>query len=476
MGRESLCCSVEPVILTSAEQQPSPQTNAEKDHPGMRIVQLAAGAGEMYCGTCLYANTLASALAATGHDVVLVPAYTPLRAETASISRQRVVFGGINVYLQQASALFRRTPWGLDRLLDHPWLLRWAGHMASATDPRRLGPMTVSMLQGHDGRQRKELDKLVDWLSRELKPDIVHMSTGLLVGMARQIAEDLRIPVIATLTGEDSFVEHLPEPYYRRTRDLLAERCSELAALLTMNHYFADYMSEYLGIARRRFDVIPPGLDLGGYGPRLGESDAEEFTIGFLARICPDKGLHILADAFSLLSRDATVPPARLRVAGYLSKNDRDYLAGIRTKLAQRGLEARFEYLGELDRARKITFFQSLDAMSLPTVYRECKGLPVLEAWACGVPAVLPDHGAFPEMIRDSGGGLLCRANDPESLADCLKELIRNRTRAAELGRCGYEAAHGRYHAGLMAERTDAVYQRVARNHARGFGPADVEG
>ncbi len=435
----------------------------------MRIVHLAAGAGGMYCGTCLYANTLASALITAGHDVVLVPAYTPLRSEDESVSIDHVVLGGINVYLQQMSALFRRLPWRLDRLFDHPALLRWAGSMASATDPRHLGPLTVSMLRGHDGRQRRELDKLLLWLDHELKPDLVHLSTSLLVGVAREIAEKLNIPVVATLTGEDSFVERLPEPYYRQTRDLLAERCRELSALLTMNDYYADAMAEYLGIRRERFHVIPAGLNLKGYAPRPADRSEGEFTIGFLARICPDKGLHVLAEAFSLLSKEPSVPPARLRVAGYLGKGDRKYLADIRSRLAKDGLAERFEHVGELNLAEKIRFLQSLDVLSLPTVYRECKGLPVLEAWACGVAAVLPDHGTFPEMIRDTGAGVLCRPNDPESLAECLKGLIQNRRQAAEFGRLGHQAVRDRYHAGLMAERTAAVYQRLASK------PADVQ-
>ncbi len=427
----------------------------------MKVVHLAAGAGGMYCGTCLYANTLASALTAAGHEVLLVPLYTPLRVDEADVSAGRVVFGGINVYLQQVSALFRNTPWGLDRLLDRPRLLRFAGRMASATNPKRLGPLTVSMLRGHEGRQRKELEKLLDWLGREVKPDVVHLSTALLAGVARQITRKLGIPVITALTGEDSFVELLPEPWYSQVRKLLVERCDELAALVAMNDYYADFMSEYLRVDRSRIDVVPAGLNLTGYNLKPAAAAPQPFTIGFLARICPDKGLHVLADAFALLNRDPLLPPLRLQATGYLGKTDRSYLADIRSTLARRGLSERFEYLGELDRADKIAFLQSLDVMSLPTIYRECKGLSVFEAWACGVPVVLPDHGAFPEAVRDTGGGLLCRPNDAASLAEVLSQLIRDRQLAADLGRRGWQAVSDRYYAGRAAERTAAIYERV---------------
>ena len=427
----------------------------------MRIVQIAAGAGGMYCGACLHANTLASALRAAGHDVLLVPAYTPLRVDDESASVERVVFGGINVYLQQFSALFRKTPWGVDRFFDQPWLLRWAGRMASSTDPRHLGPMTVSMLRGHEGRQRKELDKLVDWLEREVKPDVVHLSTALLVGMAPQITERLGIPVVASLTGEDGFIEKLPEPYYSEARDLLAQHCDELAGLVAMNRYYAGHMTEYLRLSRGRIDVVPVGVNLPGRDPQPRCASGQPFTIGFLARICPEKGLHLLADAFALLANDRALPPLRLRAAGYLGKTDRDYLATIQSRLAGGPSHGRFEYVGELDRPGKIAFLQSLDALSLPTVEPECKGLPVFEAWASGVAVVLPEHGAFPEMIHDTGGGLLCHPNDAGALAASLRTLISDRAASLEMGHRGYQAVCDRYHAARMAELTAAVYQRI---------------
>src|ERR1043165_1330623 len=89
----------------------------------MKIIYLAAGAGGMYCGSCLHDNTLAAALLALGEDVLLVPTYTPLRTDEPNVSIDRVFFGGINVYLQEKSSLFRHTPWWMDRWLDHPALL-----------------------------------------------------------------------------------------------------------------------------------------------------------------------------------------------------------------------------------------------------------------------------------------------------------------------------------------------------------------
>jgi glycosyltransferase involved in cell wall biosynthesis len=300
-----------------------------------------------------------------------------------------------------------------------------------------------------------------------VRPEVVHLSTALLAGMARQIARTLDVPVVCTLSGEDSFVERLPEPYASRARAAMRERCGELAAMVALNGYYADFMAEYLAVPRERIHVIPPGVNLAGHRlpgqaplPAPKEPSGGP-AIGFLARVCPDKGLHLLAEAFALLAGDPEVPPARLVVAGYLADEDRDYLAQITARLAQQGLGGRFEYRGCLQRPEKIALLQSLQVMSLPTVMPESKGLPVLEAWANGVPVVVPGHGTFPELVTDTGGGLLVEPGDTLSLAAAIKKLILDPAEAADLGRRGQTAVHARYHADRMARDTIALYRRL---------------
>jgi glycosyltransferase involved in cell wall biosynthesis len=428
----------------------------------MKLVHLVAGAGGMYCGSCLHGNTLAAALRNAGEDVLLVPVYTPLRTDEESVSVDHVAFGGINVYLQQRWALFRHTPWLLDRLLSRPGLLRRLSKRSSTTRPEQLGDLTDSMLRGEEGRQRKELEKLVRWLETDVRPQLIHLSNVLLAGMARQLAGRLHVPVVCTLSGEDIFIEKLTEPQYSVARHLLRERCADLAALVAMNRYYAEFMADYLSVPREQVHVIPPGLNLAGHGtqpPR--RPDNKPPTIGFLARICPEKGLHLLAEALKLLADDPGLPPVHLHAAGSLDDADRPYLAGIEKRLADWGLADRFLCLGELDRAAKIAFLQSIDVMSLPTTYRESKGLPVLEAWANGVPAVLPAHGVFPELVEDTGGGLLCEPDNPADLAAVLRRMIQDRELASECGRRAQQAVHQRYNAQVMAQRTIAWYQAV---------------
>jgi len=429
----------------------------------MKIVYLAAGAGGMYCGSCLHDNTLAAALLALGEDVLLVPTYTPIRTDEEDVSQRRVMFGGINVYLQQKAALFRHTPWALDRLWDRPRLIEWLARRSMSTDAARLGDITVSMLKGEEGNQRKEVDKLVYWLAREVRPDVVHLSNLMLVGMAREIRRRLNVPIVCTLSGEDIFLEKLRPPWYEQARQALVDRSRDVSAFVALNRYYADFMSEYASLPRERVHVIPHGLKLDGHGTRRTD-DRREVVIGYLARICEDKGLHHLVDALGILAQDTTLPRVVVRAAGYLGRSDRPYLDKLHARLRAAGLGDRFEYAGELDRAGKIAFLQSLDVMSVPTVYRESKGLSILEAWANAVPVVLPAHGTFPELIEDTGGGLLHEPANPAALAAALKVLILDPARAAACGLDAQRAIRERYTAELMAQRTLELYRRVLGN------------
>ncbi|HEY2148823.1 MAG TPA: glycosyltransferase family 1 protein, partial [Pirellulales bacterium] len=107
----------------------------------MKIAYLAAGAAGRYCGTCLHDNTLAAALTKRGIEILLVPTYTPLRTDEESVSLPRVFFGGVNVYLQQNSALFRHTPWFFDSLFDSPRLLDWLSRRSAGMNVAKLGAL-----------------------------------------------------------------------------------------------------------------------------------------------------------------------------------------------------------------------------------------------------------------------------------------------------------------------------------------------
>jgi glycosyltransferase involved in cell wall biosynthesis len=426
----------------------------------MRITYVTAGAAGMYCGSCMHDNTLVAALTRAGHDALLVPTYTPIRTDEEDVSERRVFFGGINVFLQQKLGLFRHTPWFLDRLWDAPPLLRWVSRFAVRTRAEDLGDLTVSMLQGEHGRQRKEVAKLVRWLGTEIKPQIVHLTNALLSGMVHEIKAQLRVPVLCSLQGDDIFLEALPDAFRENCLDLIGQHCGEIDGFLATSSYYADFMAEYFAIPRQRIHVVWPGLNLRGHGGPATRVPGEPFIVGYFARICPEKGFHVLVEAFRLLKRKPGTDNCRLHASGWLGENQRSYFEGAIAILRDAGLGDSFAYFASSDHASKVQFLNNIDVLSVPTVYREPKGLYVLEALANGVPVVQPRHGSFPELIEATGGGLLVNPEDPVDLAEALDQLRRNPAHRSELGGKGKKAVHSHFHADRMAQETAAVYQQ----------------
>jgi glycosyltransferase involved in cell wall biosynthesis len=437
----------------------------------MRILYLTAGAAGMYCGSCLRDNALATELLRQGHDVTLQPLYTPPLTDEPSVSQEKVLFGGISVYLEQHSAIFRHTPRWLDRLWDSGMALRAASKRSIAVDPDSLGQLTLSILQGREGRQRKEIAKLIDWLRGQVRAgqprfDVVDMQNSMLLGLAKPIREAVGGPICCTLQGEDLFLGGLREPFRREALALIREHAQSVDAFLAVSTFYADFMADYLSIPREKIHVVPLGINLRDYSGQaeLGRRPVTDrpWTIGYFARVAPEKGFHLLVEAYCRLRGRAGSPPARLLAAGYLAPEHRPYLQAQEARLAAAGLAEEFTYRGALDRESKLRFFREIDLLSMPTTYAEPKGLPVLEALASGVPVVQPRWGAFPEMLERTGGGILFEPNDVESLTQALWELTQNPEWARDLGREGWAGVRAHYPVSQMASQAVDLYASLS--------------
>ncbi|HXG54314.1 MAG TPA: glycosyltransferase family 4 protein, partial [Vicinamibacterales bacterium] len=427
----------------------------------MRILSFTGGAGNMYCGSCLRDNALASEMLRRGHDFVLTPVYTPTRTDETNVSGGQVFFGGISVFLEQHAAIFRHTPRLIDRIWDSSWALRLATKRQIKVDAQSLGEMTVSMLKGEGGYQAKEIDKLLEWLRTEPRFDVINLPYALLLGLAEPLKRALPTPVCVTLGGDDLFLDALGEPYRRQSLDMIRKASVHVDAFLPVSQYYMDFMPGYLGVYASKMRLAPLGITTEDFTPRLRRQDGP-FTIGYLARVAPEKGLHALAAAYVSLRKRPGTEGTRLIAAGYLPPEHQGYLDDVRATLRKAGLEDEFSYRGEVDRAQKVSFLHELDVLSVPTTYHEPKGLFVLEAMAAGVPVVQPRHGAFPEMIERTGGGLVVAPDDPEALADGILSLRLDPSLAASLGQAGASGVREHYSVQKMAERVENIYEELA--------------
>jgi glycosyltransferase involved in cell wall biosynthesis len=422
----------------------------------MRILSITAGAAGMYCGSCFRDNALAAELIARGHDVTLMPVYTPTLVDEPNVSRPEVLFGGISIYLQQYSALFRRTPRFLDRLWDSPRVIRALASGAGTTDARLLGDLTISTLEGERGVLRKEFEKLVDWIRSEPLPDVINLPNSMLIAMAAPLREAVRRPVFCTLQGEELFLNNLTGSYRERAIALIRQHVPSVDRFIAVSEYCASFMAEFLDIPAARIDVVPLGINLEGYERREPQDD--EFSVGYFARVSPEKGLHVLADAYVSFRRRLGRARVRLEAAGYMASAQQPYLKEVEKKLDAAGLAGEFHYRGAVDRAGKLAFLRGLDVLSVPATYDEPKGMFLLEAMASGVPVVQPRRGAFTEVVQKTGGGLLVEPDNVESLADGLYALWSDRARAKALGARAFDGVREHYNIGRSASRLVEVY------------------
>ena len=411
----------------------------------------------MYCGSCLRDNALAAELLKQGHDVLLVPIYTPTLTDEENVSQHRVFFGGISVYLEQHVPLFRHTPKLLDRLWDSEAALNMVSRRSIAVDPGSLAELTISMLKGEDGYQRKELDKLIDWLKTERRPDVVNLPNSLLIALAGPIKRELNLPVFCTLQGEDLFIDGLGEPYRSEALGLIRSNAEFVDGFLAVSDFYAKRMCRDLAIPESKMHIVPLGISFDGYEKRERPASSE-FVVGYFARVAPEKGLHVLCDAYRLLRQRTPDRRIRLEIAGYLAPEHRDYLSGIERQINDWGLSGEVQYRGVLDRNAKIEFLHKLDVLSVPATYDEPKGMSLLEAMAAGVPVVQPRRGSFQEIIERTGGGLLVDDFDAESLASGLLTLIESPSLAAGLSERAFAGVREHYAVSNMARRAIEAY------------------
>jgi len=422
----------------------------------------------MYCGSCFRDNGLAAALIARGHDVTLIPVYTPTRTDETNVSRQDVLFGGISVYLQQYSSIFRKTPRFIDRLWDSPRVIGVFAGRGVSTDARLLGDLTISMLEGEHGVLRKEFEKLLEWTEDEPPPDVVNLPNSLLIAMAEPLKRALKRPVCCTLQGEELFLNGLEPAYRERAVALIRNQVRHVDQFIAVSEYCASFMTDFLGIPADRMSVVPLGISMAGYERRASRESGGEYRVGYFARVAPEKGLHVLAEAYVRFRRRTGTDRVRLDAAGYMAPNHQGYLEEAYTVLRRAGLGDEFSYRGSLDREGKLTFLRSLDVLSVPATYDEPKGMFLLEAMASGVPVVQPRRGAFVEVVQKTGGGLLVDPDDPDALAEGLCRLWQDRELAARLSQSAFDGVRAHYTVETSTTRLLDAYGKVERRAAAG--------
>jgi len=415
----------------------------------------------MFCGNCFRDNALVAALRGNGHDVLMVPLYLPLTLDEDDQSAGTpIFFNGVNVYLGQGSSTYRRAPGWIRRIIGSERVLKWAASRAGKTRAEDVGELTISMLHGKDGNQSRELDELLIWLKTQPKPDIVCLSNSLLLGLTRELRAGLRVPIVCLLQNEAPYIDSMPDGLRDEVWSIMAERAKDIDCFIAPSRYYADRMIECLGVPADRMRVIYNGINLEGYEPADYISNPP--VLGFFSRMCRDKGLDAVVDAFIILKKSNRIPNLKLRIGGGCGPGDEPFVNELRDRLHAKALLGDVDFHQNLSRLEKQEFLRSLSVLTVPAQFGESFGFYVIEAMAAGVPVVQPHCASFPELIKATGGGITYEPTDRETLAATLEKFLYNLEEARKLGQAGREVVHEKFSIDIMAQKVGSLFNEIS--------------
>lgn len=427
----------------------------------MKIVNIVPGfGGTFYCGNCLRDSAYVNSLRELGHDAITLPMYLPLTIDGKKTNGNVPVFyGAVNIYLKQQFPLFRHMPGWMEHFFDSKPMLKFAAKKSGSTRAHGLEELTESMLLGEQGNQEHELERLVDFLKYKEKPDVVHFSNALLLGMAKQIREEVKVPVVCSLQDEDVWVDAMEPAWRGKIWQLMADKCRDVDAFIAVSSWFAGVMQEKMAIPHEKMHVVHIGVKPGNYRWSLPADSPP--ALGYLSRICEENGFEILVDAFILLKRDPRFKALKLKATGGMTGDDKPFLHRQMKKMEQQGIGQDFEIIENFTTEDLAGFFKSVSVLSVPVLKGEAFGLYQVEALASGVPLIQPELGAFPEIILTTGGGRLYHPNTAEALSSKLAEVLSDPAALEQMSRSGRKSIEEHFDCRLLSKKMVEVYEKV---------------
>ncbi len=429
----------------------------------MKIVNIVPGfGGTFYCGNCLRDSGYTKSLIKLGHDAMMLPIYLPLTMEHGvEENTTPIFFGAVNIYLKQNFKIFKNMPTWMEKMFNSSSMLRYAAKKAGSTRTEGLEPMTISMLQGKEGNQEQDLQELIDFLKVHEKPDVVHLSNALLLGLAKQIKEQLNVPVVCSLQDEDVWVDAMNDHYKKIVWDLMSEKGEDVDAFISVSDYYAKEMKQKMRIPDSKMHIVPIGVDADLY--KYAKPLREPQTIGYISRMYEEHGFGLLIDAFIELKKDAQFKHVLLKLSGGYTADDKKFVNQQMKKLKKAGLLEDVMIIEDYQPENRFKFFNQLTILTVPVLKGEAFGTYQLESMAAGIPLVQPALGAFPEIIEKTGGGVVYSPNTVEAMVSKWKEVLSDPEKIEKMSEVGSKAVREKYAVDPVSEKVLSIYESLMK-------------
>lgn len=433
----------------------------------MNITYLIPGSGgSFYCGNChrdmLYMKSVRKT---EGFNVTAIPLYLlPDRINSGDGFESDVFFGAVSMYLREKVPFFQRMPAFMDKFLDSEPMLKIAARQAGTTRTEGFEETTLNMIRGDHSTRQAEVERLAAYMTKNGKPDVIHISNALIIGLAKQLKDVLGIPIVCSLQNEDDWIDDMIEPYQTMAWKMIGEESVNVDAFISPSIYFKNMFIGRTGISGENIYVVPSGIEI-DFNVEKRRSPSIP-ALGYYSRINYHNGFDKLVDAFLKLNSENLIKDFELHICGGYTSDDKSFVKEQLMKIKEHGLKDKVKIFTEFHGKAKADFFSNIDIMSVPVRKYEAYGLYLLEANASGVPVIQPDTGAFPEIIEMTGGGIVYQPDTVEALADSILKLSSDKSLLSELsikGRKGVEEilSMSRMATGIIEVYNKAIGEKV---------------
>jgi glycosyltransferase involved in cell wall biosynthesis len=428
----------------------------------MKIVYLITGSGgSFYCGNCyrdmLYVKAIRKV---PGVNVSAIPLYLP--PDDSDIDTdfdKKVFFGAISLYLREKVRFLRKMPAFIDKIVDAAPMLRIAARQAGTTRTEGLENLTLNMINGDNKTRENEVARLVRYLIRDSKPDVIHLSNSLIIGLASQLKKKINIRIICSLQNEDDWIDEMAEPYRSKAWAMIGKEALHVDAFISPSQYYKDLFIAKTGVKGNNIYVVPSGIE--SHVEYSVSEDVHHPAIGYFCRINYQNGFDKLVDAFISIKKKDEIPGLTLHVCGGFTGDDKPFISEQIKKIKDNGFKSSVRIYPEFRGSSKQEFFRDIDVMSVPVRKYDAYGLYILEANSVGVPVVQPSTGAFPEIIENTGGGIIYSPDNIDELARGLVKLLNDISLRKSLGETGKNNVHEKLTLEKMSVGLSEVYNKV---------------